>query len=161
METDETEQLHRLNATGDKQKAEQERQKADLKKRIDQATRRYDQVQAKQSPTTLSEYLRHVQEKLVPLLSVKFDLTDSASEYANMQGKYYPLKIRHLKHFPKTHNRIFGQFVQTISDKPLFPSQLGVRGIERDLFPTRKNEQDFLLYVRSAIEKSAQRVVKA
>ncbi|ODM16236.1 hypothetical protein SI65_08235 [Aspergillus cristatus] len=161
MESDEAEQLHRQNAAGDGQKAEQERQKADLKKRMGQATQRYDQAQAKQSPTTLSEYLRHVQEKLVPILSVRSDLTDSASEHANMQGKYYPLKIRHLKHFPKTHNRIFGQFVQTISDKRLFPSQLEVRGVERDLPPTRKNEQDFWLYVRSAIEKSAQRVVRA
>ncbi|EDN04826.1 predicted protein [Histoplasma mississippiense (nom. inval.)] len=64
--------------------------------------------------------------------------------------------------FPFKHGEIFGLFMDLFSDKPLFPSKTDVLGIRRDLSPTtRKDEQHIRPFIRSAIEKPAQRVVMA
>lgn len=64
--------------------------------------------------------------------------------------------------FEEEHNRTFNQLIELFSAKPLFPSKTDVLGVRRDLSPaTRKDEQDIRPFVRSAIEKPAERVVAA
>jgi hypothetical protein len=47
-------------------------------------------------------------------------------------------------------------------NKPLFPSESDVLGVQRELSSTsRKDEQDIRPFVRSAIEKPAERIVRA
>ncbi|PGH33293.1 hypothetical protein GX50_03906 [[Emmonsia] crescens] len=159
-------QLDEVNKRADdeKKRADDEKKRADEEARERQREkRRADDYQKDQSPTTFLVYLQQVKEKLLSNFSIELD-PDKASTgtVTDVSGKYYPLKLRSWKDFDKTHNQIFDQFIQTFSDAPLFPSKADIQGIGRDLSPTtRKDEQDLRPFVRTAIEKPAQRILKA
>ncbi|KKZ66527.1 hypothetical protein EMCG_01121 [[Emmonsia] crescens] len=173
-------QLDEVNKRADdeKKRADDEKKRADdealerqrEKKRADDEAlerqrekKRADDYQKDQSPTTFLVYLQQVKEKLLSNFSIELD-PDKASTgtVTDVSGKYYPLKLCSWKDFEKTHDQIFDQFIQTFSDAPLFPSKADIQGIGRDLSPTtRKDEQDLRPYVRTAIEKPAQRILKA
>ncbi|EEP75419.1 predicted protein [Uncinocarpus reesii 1704] len=133
------------------------------KRRADEATQRAEQLAADQSPTTLLVYLQYVKEKLLSTFSIEPDPTKTASgSVTDVRAKYYPLRLRPWADFNQIHDRTFNQLTLAFSDAHLFPSKTDVQGVERDLSPTtRKDEQDIRPFVRSAIEKPAQRLVQA
>ncbi|PGH01103.1 hypothetical protein GX51_05418 [Blastomyces parvus] len=83
--------------------------------------------------------------------------------------QYYPLELHGWDDFPEKHNEIFGQFMNLLSDKPLFPSRTDVLAVQSDLsseprtaFAYRDGlKQDIRPFVRSAIERPVYRVVTA
>ncbi|KAK2796241.1 hypothetical protein FQN50_009631 [Emmonsiellopsis sp. PD_5] len=147
-----------------KQRAEEEKVRADWEKqRADRAKQRADQLEADQSPTTFLVYLQLIEEKLRSTLLVEPDPTKLASgSVTDVQGKYYPRRVCQWKDFDKRRDQTFKQFTEAFSDASLFPSKTDVQGVQRDLSPaTRKDEQDIRPFVRSAWEKPAQRLVQA
>lgn len=76
--------------------------------------------------------------------------------------KYYPLELCRWHDFENQLERTFIEITSVFSSRPLFPSETDVLGVQRELSPTsRKDEQDIRPFVRSAIEKPAERIVRA
>ncbi|EER36537.1 conserved hypothetical protein [Histoplasma capsulatum H143] len=151
----------RLEAEQARLEAERERNEAG--EQLGREKERADRIEADQAPTILETYLQLVQQRLVSTLLIESDPAKAASGYVtSADRKYYPLALYSWEDFPEKHGEIFGLFMDLFSDKPLFPSKTDVLGIRRDLSPTtRKDEQDIRPFIRSAIEKPAQRVVMA
>ncbi|KAK2744192.1 hypothetical protein FQN55_006876 [Onygenales sp. PD_40] len=146
-----------------RQLEEAKRGREQANQRADREKQRAEQLEADQSPTTFLVYLQLVEEKLLSTLLVEPDRTKVASgSVTDVQGKYYPRRLCEWKDFDKRRDQIFKQFTEAFSDSPLFPSKTDVQGVQRDLSPaTRKDEQDIRPFVRSAMEKPAQRLVQA
>ncbi|PGH05471.1 hypothetical protein AJ79_06778 [Helicocarpus griseus UAMH5409] len=148
----------------EKRRADREKERADREARERERQReRADQLAADQSPTKFLTYLQHVKEKLLSTFSVEPNpIKASSGSVTNVHGKYYPQTLRRWTDFDKDHDRVFSRFTKVFSKDPLFPSKTDVQGVERDLSPTtRKDEQDIRPFVRSAMEKPAQRLVQA
>lgn len=146
------------------------RQLAEERERADQAERklaeereRANRAEKKQAPTTLEQYLRLVQQRLVTTLLVESNPVKSASgSLTAVNEKYYPLELCRWDDFEKELERTFIELTSIFSSRPLFPSETDVLGVQRELSPTtRKDEQDIRPFVRSAIEKPAERIVGA
>ncbi|EGE82502.1 hypothetical protein BDDG_05446 [Blastomyces dermatitidis ATCC 18188] len=140
-----------------------ERERAQEKERADREERGRMRLEADQSPTAFLVYLQHVKEKLLSTFSVEPDPTKTSSgSVTNVHGKYYPQQLRKWADFNKNHNRMFNQFTEVFSNDPLFPPKTDVQGVSRDLSPgSRKDEQDIRPFVRSSMEKPAERLVQA
>ncbi|PGH10844.1 hypothetical protein AJ79_05204 [Helicocarpus griseus UAMH5409] len=114
----------------------------ELLRQLAEARQRADRAEADLAPTTLEQYLQLVQQQLVSTLSIEPNPAMSASGSVTAADK--------------------NQISRVLSDKPLFLSRNNVLGIRDDLSPTtRKDEQDIRPFIRSTIEKPAQRVLKA
>jgi hypothetical protein len=136
---------------------------AEERERAIQAEAKQVQAEAKQAPTTLQHYLKLVQQRLVTTLLVESNPVSSASgSVTAVNEKFYPLELCRWDDFEKQLERTFIEISSVFSSRPLFPSETDVLGVQRELSPTsRKDEQDIRPFVRSAIEKPAERIVKA
>lgn len=143
-------ELEKARAIADRERANAERERE-----------RARRAEAKQAPTTLERYLTLVQEGLVSNLLVESNPAYSASgSVTSVNEKYYPLELCSWDDFNKTHEETFHQIVSVFAEQALFPSETDVLGVQRELSPTtRKDEQDIRPFVRSAIEKPAERIV--
>ncbi|KUL81957.1 hypothetical protein ZTR_10980 [Talaromyces verruculosus] len=141
----------------ERERANREREHADRER--DRAI----QAEAKQAPTTLQHYLKLVQQRLVTTLLVESNPVSSASgSVTAVNEKFYPLELCRWDDFEKQLERTFIEISSVFSSRPLFPSETDVLGVQRELSPTsRKDEQDIRPFVRSAIEKPAERIVRA
>ncbi|KAF4991291.1 hypothetical protein F66182_16573, partial [Fusarium sp. NRRL 66182] len=142
----------------------EERERADREReRANRERERAIQAEAKQAPTTLQHYLKLVQQRLVTTLLVESNPVNSASgSVTAVNEKFYPLELCQWEDFEKQLKRTFIEISSVFSGRPLFPSETDVLGVQRELSPTtRKDEQDIRPFVRSAIEKPAERIVRA
>ncbi|KKZ61359.1 hypothetical protein EMCG_04004 [[Emmonsia] crescens] len=146
-----------------RQLAEAEQARLEAEQDRDKANERADRLEETQAPTALEEYLQLVQQRLVSVLSIEPNPTKAATgSVTSVDRKYYPLELYSWDDFPEKHNETFSQFMNLFSEKPLFPSKTDVLAIRQELSPTsRKDEQDIRPFIRTAIEKPAQRVVMA
>lgn len=154
--------LHEL--AKQKERANQaEQQLLEEREHANRERARANQAEAQQAPTTFEHYLNLVQQRLVLPLSIESNPLNSASgSVTAVNEKYYPLEICRWDDFEEQHDEIFKQFTTLFSNKPLFPSETDVLGVQRELSPTtRKDEQDIRPFIRSAIEKPAERIVVA
>lgn len=143
--------------------ARQREEAARQRKLAERERKRAEDSEAEKAPTAFVYYLQLVQQRLVSTLRIEPNpnLTASGS-VTTSNRKYYPLELHLWDDFEPSHSETFDLFLQQFADKPLFPSQTDVLGIQRDLSPnTRKSEEDIRPFVRTAIEKPAARVVMA
>ncbi|KKZ64113.1 hypothetical protein EMCG_01611 [[Emmonsia] crescens] len=157
-------QEQKKRADEEKKRADEEKERADEEARGRKREKeRADRLAAEQAPTPLLTYLQLVKEKLISSLSVEPDPTKSSSGLVTtVNGKYYPPKLCHWADFANLHESRFSQLAEAFSDNALFPSRTNVQGVEQDLSPTtRKDELDLRPFIRTAIEKPAQRLVQA
>lgn len=152
-------QLEETKQQGQRDRANAERERANAERERERAK----QAEARQAPTTLERYLRLVQDGLVSTLLVESNPAYSASgSVTSVNQKYYPLELRSWDDFNDLHKETFRRIVSAFADQTLFPSETDVLGVQRELSPTtRKDEQDIRPFVRSAIEKPAERIVAA
>ncbi|OJD17401.1 hypothetical protein ACJ73_08803 [Blastomyces percursus] len=141
----------------ERERAERERERAE--KERERAVR----AEADKAPTVFERYLLLVQQRLVSTLSVEPNPAKTASDsLTSVDRKYYPLELCVWVDFEEEHSKTFSLLTSLLSDKPLFPCENDVLGVQREMSPsTRKDEQDIRPFIRSAIEKPAARVVMA
>ncbi|KUL81842.1 hypothetical protein ZTR_09051 [Talaromyces verruculosus] len=154
----------RERADRERERANRERERANREReRANRERERAIQAETKQAPTTLQHYLKLVQQRLVTTLLVESNPVKSASgSVTTVNEKFYPLELCRWLDFQNDLNGTFSQITTLFADKPLFPSESDVLGVQRELSPTsRKDEQDIRPFVRSAIEKPAERIVRA
>ncbi|KLJ12392.1 hypothetical protein EMPG_12577 [Blastomyces silverae] len=152
--------------------AELQRQVAEAKQARLAEMERADRLmlQADLAPTNLERYLQLVQQCLVPMLSIKSNPNQTSSgSVSSVDRMYYPLELYVWADFPEKHNEMFGQFMNLLSDKSLFPSEAHVLAVQSELslepgtayiHPGRV-VQDIRPFVETAIEKPTYRVLKA
>ncbi|EED20957.1 conserved hypothetical protein [Talaromyces stipitatus ATCC 10500] len=143
------------------QKLAEEREHAE--QMLAEERERANRAEAKQAPTTLEQYLRLIQQRLVTTLLVESNPVNSASgSVTAVNEKFYPLELCRWDDFEKQLERTFIEISSVFSSRSLFPSETDILGVQRELSPTsRKDEQDIRPFVRSAIEKPAERIVRA
>uniref|UniRef100_A0A093VGB1 Uncharacterized protein n=1 Tax=Talaromyces marneffei PM1 TaxID=1077442 RepID=A0A093VGB1_TALMA len=148
----------------ERERADRERERANREREhADRERERANRAEAKQAPTTLEQYLRLIQQRLVTTLLVEPNPVNSASgSVTAVNEKYYPLELCRWHDFENELEQTFSQLTTLFASKSLFPSETDVLGVQRELSPTsRKDEQDIRPFVRSAIEKPAERIVRA
>lgn len=135
----------------------------ELIRQLAEERKRADRAEAKQAPTTFEHYLMLVQQLLVTTLLIEPNPVNSASgSVTAVNEKFYPLELCRWDDFQNQLERTLIEIRSVFSSRPLFPSETDVLGVQRELSPTsRKDEQDIRPFVRSAIEKPAERIVRA
>lgn len=89
-------------------------------------------------------------------------VSSASGSVTAMNEKFYPLELCQWDDFKTQLERTFIEISSVFLSRHLFPSKTDVLSVQHELSPTsQKDEQDIRPFVRSAIEKLAERIVRA
>ncbi|KAG5794639.1 hypothetical protein H9Q69_006310 [Fusarium xylarioides] len=141
--------------------AERQRDEAeDKRRRLQQKNSQLEQENQLQQNTTLSQYLGHCHNLLFKSFAIRPDL--SGTSVTRVDGKFYPSSLRPWQGFGELQQREFEIIKRTLGDKPLFPSYIGVREMQRRACETPvANEEDIKPFEHIAVEGPVTDIIRA
>ncbi|KIH93304.1 metalloprotease m41 [Sporothrix brasiliensis 5110] len=154
--------VERIKAEAEARAEQERREKEAAEARAEQERRERQTLQQQMDPTAFAEYLSLTDELLFKTFRLPPPSTTlKSSGMTRVTGKFYPRHLRPWASFEHDHAAMFAVLVNTLGDRPLFPSLTDVLGVGRDVSPGPADEMDLRPFIRAAIEKPAVRAVSA